>query len=247
MQEIETKQTYEITSRGFIRHTHTEEWIGEETEMVKRLTMRAPIGVANVMSGKHMSVNQVGLALASRLLKLPLYTFFAPMTGTDEKVVMVPVFIQSNNRCAEMTMEWNVPETMRLYFLSRWVFPAGDAIIHSLVGIMPLFYLAAVDVTQQRVHSLPLPNVYEDGKICMGDSLGEFNLSKDIFTQHDFCFNAFLKSRWNADLLHDRSAQNSKRLFRFDSKGKPMPPEMAWTTLCPVVNHDAYSFLVKVP
>lgn len=243
----EIVQDYVIRRNGWWRRTESFQYVGEEIEAVKQLAMRVPKVISNVIQGKHQSVSRTGVTLTSRLLKLPLHTFFAPMTGTDEKVVMVPVFVKENNRCAEMTMEWSVPDTMRLYFLSRWVFHTPDAIVESVAGIMPLFYLAAVDIAQHRVHCLPLPNVYDDGKVCMGDSLGEFNLTWNIFEQHDYCLNAFLKSRWSADLLHDRSRQNSKRLFRFNSKGQCMPPEMAWPTICIVVNHEAYSFLVKLP
>jgi hypothetical protein len=244
MQEIE--QTYEIRRNGFYRHTHSWEYIGEETEMVRHLQKRVPIALPNLTSGKHLCVSQTGLSLASRITMLQLHTYFAPMTGTDEKVVMVPVFLKGTNRAADMSMDWTVPETMRLYFVSRWAFAAG---IEGAVGVMPLFYLIAVDPSQKRTHILPLPNIYDEGKVCMGSGtdMEKFDLRQDVFQQQDYALNAFLKSRWNADLLNENRAKNSKLIFRFDSKGKCLPPEVAWTAICPVVNHDAYSFLVKMP
>lgn len=241
----EIEQVYLLKPNGFWRRTRTDEYIGPEYEMLRQVARRVPITLPNLMPGKHFSISQTGLSLASRITMLQIHTYFAPMTGVDEKVVMVPVFVKMGNRSADMTMDWTVPSDMKLFFVSRWAYNAGQ---ESPVGIMPIFYLIVVDPALQRTHTLPLPNTYDEGKICMGEgALENFDLRKDVFQQHEIAMEAFLKSRWNADLLHENRAKESKRLFRFDSKGKPLPPEVAWTTMCPVVNHDAYSFLVKTP
>lgn len=249
MQEVET--TYELRKFGWWRHIHTWEFLGREEEAVKKLRKQAPTTVPNIIPGKHnMGVTQVGLSLASRIMTLRIQTFFAPMTGTDEKVVMVPVFVKGSSRAVDIGMDWNVPETMKLFFVSRWNFPGGP--VETVTGVMPIFYLIAVEYpgpqNQQKTYTLPLPNVYDEGKVCMGSAVLEtFDLRKSIFEQQEYALTEFMKSRWNSDLMNEHRSQNSKRMFRFDPKGKCLPPDAVWTTLCKPVNHEAYSFVVKIP
>lgn len=235
-----TIQGFNFTNQGLERWTFIREYIGHETTAVQHLINRAPTVLPSFMAGKHMAVSQEAISLAQEVRSLNIHTYFRPMTDVDEKVILVPVFLP--HAAAEMKLSWPVPTSMfRVYFVGAWLLSGGLL----LVGQMPNFYLIAV--SGKYTYLLPLPNIHDEGRICMGDDIKALNLKKDLPEQFDQALGIFNNSKWNADLLDADVQRWSKRMFRFDPKEKPLPVDGKWEEMVTRVNSTAYAFLVKLP
>jgi hypothetical protein len=66
---------------------------------------------------------------------------------------------------------------------------------------------------RKQAHLLPLPNLYDDASVCMGEFNGE---EKNLQGSFEKATQQFYKAGWNADLSED-VAQPSRRLFRFEA------------------------------
>lgn len=99
--------------------------------------------------------------------------------------------------------------------------------------------LVLVDVETGAVHRTPVPNVYDDGRICFGDvSLRNTGSFEDAISW----FSAFNIGEVNTDLIH--AASCSKSLL-WDSNGVQIPdPE--WRVRCPRVGlRDEFARVIR--
>ena len=106
------------------------------------------------------------------------------------------------------------------------------------------FYIIAKH-TYRLTYLLPLPNVYDDGKICLPDD-GSEDVSRPLSVALDTALKSFQTSQWNVDLYHARNHEDRK-MFRFDPDGKQLPIQGNWPQLCEVINNAAYQFLGGLP
>jgi len=70
--------------------------------------------------------------------------------------------------------------------------------------------LALVNSQTSRIFRLPLPNLYDDGRVCLGDR----PRSENVIERHTNNINAFYSNSWNTDLFSGREAPFSK-LFQW--------------------------------
>lgn len=102
-------------------------------------------------------------------------------------------------------------------------------------------YLAATSNTN-KTYRIPLSNVYDECKICMGD----FNRDHPTLQQTvDAALEQFLTSPWNSDLK--KSSEKSDAFFRFKPENagfETLPIVGQWNNLCERVEHPgALDFL----
>lgn len=113
--------------------------------------------------------------------------------------------------------------------------PPGDCRLRFLVCADSLTatvcHLVAFD-SSSKAYRLPLPNIFEDCKVCMGeyDPTGK-NLHQTACISVD----QFFGSPWNTDLLDDDRLNSSRELFRWKPSGDKLDqvyPAEHWTTYC---------------
>jgi hypothetical protein len=84
---------------------------------------------------------------------------------------------------------------------------------------------------EKRGYRLPLPNLFDDARICTGAFAGEQSTALGCVTASLEQFN---RSKWNADLL--RTAEQARKFFRFapEQQGFLTLPIQSddWTRLC---------------
>lgn len=157
---------------------------------------------------------------------LPKIRFNCPFhAGT----IMTPEFVpEANTTNPVLNIDWSPPEGMRILFLSRM----------TRVGTRPTIlkddsnWLFAMNAENQS-WQLPLPNLFDDCKICMG----AFNGQGDTFQQSfQAALDQFDRSSWNADLLANKQAR-AGRLFMFKAtetgfEQVPQKPGDKWEAQC---------------
>lgn len=235
MPNIPTK-FFAVTEDGFVEVNFSTKFIGPQSVMLEPLVANVPMIAKNIMPDIHMAISGRTLCLVKRLTKIRMATFFRPQTDVNDHVTIVPVFIAPG---AEMALNWNTPNDMSLFFVSSW--PTGDGTINEL---FPTCYLVAKGM-DRRTYLLPLPNLFEDGRVCMGTVQRDW-VKSNIFDTFKKALEIFDAAPWNADLMVDIRWQNSKKLFRFSPEGVQEAPESAWTTLSKMTNNTNYQFIANL-
>ena len=170
----------------------------------------------------HASVGLTDTLWTVRLDRLPLLTHFRLIAD-----MLVPSFATPTD--LELPLVWHAPETVRLAFVVRTTGADEGVTIDGN-------WLFACD-ENQRGYRLPLPNLFEDCKVCTGQF-------QDTYDSGAACVTAsleqFRKSQWNADLM--RTVERSQQFFRFQPTNETfttLPIAAAdWTTLCDKVSSD---------
>ncbi len=129
---------------------------------------------------------------------------------------------------------------MRLFFILRWEAKDGA----TAVGVEPLPYLVARHQETRRTYLLPIPNLYENAQIC----LGNVSLSPGTFSALEVLekgVHLLQTSTWNTDLIRPVELQ-THALFRFDADGNQLPGEGDWTQWCEPVSNGNYEFIAKL-
>lgn len=139
--------------------------------------------------------------------------------------VLVPAFASESD--LELSLVWQAPKDMRLAFVVRTETDEGEVVIADN-------YLFACD-TRNRAYRLPLPNLFDDCKVCTGEferthPSGAAAMAASV--------EQFRKSQWNADLM--RTVERSQQCFRFQPTNDTfttLPVAVPdWTTLCDKVS-----------
>lgn len=116
----------------------------------------------------------------------------------------------------------------------QWVPPSGCR-VRFLVQITALqvsdCYLVAFDA-DGKAFRLPLPNIFEDCKVCMG---GFENRAPNIHRLVNQAVDQFFGSPWNTDLLDDDKLRQCRELFRWKAEGDQLVQQLPtdnWSKLC---------------
>jgi len=224
---------YWIGEDGFHRTRITTTYIGPETKFLERLAKTVPKAFTNLMPGVIVAISEEVVSIAKPIEEIRLKTYFRPETDADGKVALVPVW--KPQQAAELDFVWKPPGSMQLFFVgARFEEPSAET------G----FYIIA-RYSNRLTYLLPLPNVYDDGKICLPDEVGPQD-SQPLSVALDSALKSFQTSQWNIDLHHALNYADRK-MFRFDPDGKQLPIQGDWPQLCEVINNAAYQFLGGLP
>jgi hypothetical protein len=226
---------YAIEFDGIHRITINDEYIGTQSELLRALSKSAPKMVKGVLpEGIHLEVSAEGMAMATMVHELNFNTFFRPIVDVNEKVNLVPVWRPPGS---EMKFKWIPPKGMLLYFVMYW---GGD---DDPTRCEPIPYLVAVNPLNKRIYLLPIPNLYDDGRICLGRDIVFSGVP--AMTQLEKGVKILMDSRWNGDLLRLDDEHKTHELFRWDSNGKQVLTDRAkdWPNLCTIINSSVYRFV----
>ncbi len=116
-------------------------------------------------------------------------------------------------------------------------------------------YLCLISRLTNRTYALPLPNINEQGLICLGFT----NTERNPFDAHAAALSRFHDSKWNTDWFNERKQAASRKLFRFGLDDSPVPVTAqtslleegvsfetehdAVISLCNTVSNSVFSFL----
>ncbi len=224
---------YWIGEDGFHRTRIATTYIGPETKFLERLAKTVPKVFTNLMPGIIVAISEEVVSLAKAITEIRLNTFFRPETDADGKVALVPVW--RPEQAAALDVIWKPPGSMQLFFVAAQFNGASQE---------NKFYIIA-RYTNRLTYLLPLPNLYDDGQICLPNGPEEEHTGP-LSSVLDMALKSFQTSQWNMDLHHPQDHADRK-MFRFDPDGKQLPIQGSWPDLCEVINNAAYQFLGGLP
>jgi len=142
----------------------------------------------------------------------------------------VPQF--TNGPAVDPGTKFHVPSFLDLWFL------VNSANQESwLVGLMETPEAARNENSElpaKRWVKPPLPNVFNDGRLCKGRNFLEGELS--IMEAAQRTLEVWQKAPWNADLLDAIGLRDCRELYRLDPNGKAVDASHEqWFATCPVV------------
>lgn len=115
-------------------------------------------------------------------------------------------------------LKWKTPDDMWIWFCLEY--PGYRA--------SETAWLLAFD-KECRCYRLPLGNLFEDGKICLGEPMAK---SRSMVESFNEIYQHFQNSQWNGDI--DTQKEQTRQLFRFKAANDgfvQQPPLAHWTTL----------------
>jgi hypothetical protein len=176
-------------------------------------------------------------AIAVRIKSIRLNTRWTVTVDESGNPIIVPIF--STNQGIERTLVWRLPEDGAFYFVTRQN-------IQYFVGI------GARD-GKFEARRLDLPNIFDEGKICMGpswvESEREFAAGKkskvEMFAHS---LNWWSMTVWNTHLMDEGKIRSAQELIRFapDGAQRPIKTGDSWLDHSKLVAHSAYNWLVAL-
>lgn len=187
----------------------------EQTRRAMRNVVKLPeLGVAHANIGPKDTLWSVAID------RISLNTKFRLIDG-----ILVPAFGAETD--VQMPLIWHAPTEVRL------IFAVQTASSHDSVKVEGN-WLFACDM-ENRGYRLPLPNMYDDCRICTG------NFEQHYRSHHETVVTSleqFRKSEWNSDLM--QNLEHAQRFFRFrptNESFETLPIQADdWTTLCTKVS-----------
>jgi hypothetical protein len=168
----------------------------------------------------HASVGPVDTIWTVPIDRIPLKARFRLINQ-----VLVPMFASTSD--LEMPMVWQAPSVLRLRFAIRTEY------IDDYVSIDKNWLFAFN--RENNGFRLPLPNLFDDCAICMGEFNQNYETAQQCLTASLEQFN---KSHWNADLMS--TTEQSQKFFRFrptDETFETLAIDAPdWTALCTKVS-----------
>ena len=137
--------------------------------------------------------------------------------------------------------------------------PAKAGILqHKFVGFNPWFVVTPGMVPQaslagfarhegrRRLATLPLPNVFDDGKLCLGDGNGYADPGDPLPKRAETLLAKWLASPWNQDLFCPEKSAACRKLFSWTLDGEQVHPgrEDLWE-LCPAISPGVHTAAAK--
>lgn len=207
-------QTYlKINEDGGIARVTVEEIPGSMNEDVfKSLSAKATRRVDNIC---RLNGEPVGFLISgnecwcwSQLKTLPMHSHFQ---FTKDKKILTPKFVklnETNDRTYPVfRCQWTPPADMQIIFAAKILgYETRTPKTHYQQSCFLLTYDG-----EGRCWKLPLPNIYNDLAICMGDFRGQSDSAVGAFS---LALDQFGKSDWNSDLIEGQDTA-SAQLFRF--------------------------------
>lgn len=157
-------------------------------------------------------------ALCSVLLKrLTLDTCFSQVGD-----FLVPTFERGGMR---LKLDWEAPSDMQLRFA---------ALCHPSWTATECFLFARGP--QPGFVKLPLPNIYDDGRVCMGDEVRGTIRGDTLAACFKAALESFRSTSWNTDL--NNHGASVRALFRWKSDRTPVPAPADWRRFCQTVSRQ---------
>lgn len=176
--------------------------------------------------------------LTTEIKRIPLRAPFK-LSGKEGEQFLIPVFDSKTEET--LSLEWKELAGMTLLFLQMCKVEPSASVPRTWTSVKA--WLFAAD-NNNRHFKLPLPNIYDDCRVCEGDWQRYASSAQESVTR---ALAQFEKSEWNADLWRDPAA--SQKMFRFMPKKEgfdQMPPQASdWTQLCVKVSLEISKYAVN--
>lgn len=173
---------------------------------------------------------------ANCLVMTGVKSFAINTFAKTEGDVTVPVFTNSGGAIVR-TMRWTAPNNMRVFLAAKARKDMSEKIWSTVETYL---FCKAASAVPAGFYKLPLPNIYPDGRLCLGS--GWKGDAPTLIGVLKNCLRQLNESSWNTDLRAD--SEQTKQLFRFHPATlDSLPGETDWWNACKRVNRVEYEAL----
>lgn len=201
---------------NFVRRTISESFLGSQETVISQLAEQASIMLPKFMpfgSGHiHLLTNKRQMVMITELTELPFSTYFQIDSSRLNR--LIPVF--SNQRgSVKIDQKWpvNADAIGRCFF--AFLFDLNEGAAFPNKPYLFQYY-------KKELFSLPYPNIYEDGRICMGpDWERNKGRHKDVMSEFIAAHSSFHATVATEHLVSGYTYE----LFSVDLESKWIVPE----------------------
>ena len=234
-----SQSVYYFEGNNVYRQNTTTHKVGLTKDALRGMSDLNGITVRQPLEGiDYFSVSKQGIDTytyyTTQLKSVRINTYYEPYTGEvfgepDNWPAMKASFAR-NDGAIKKDLLWTPPTYMKLFFVSSFIESESD-------GILPYLLCKIGD----ELHRPPLPNIYDDSRICMGYEFSDdTNLSK--IDRHKRAFDFFHSTDWNSDLLSD---QTQYLLFNSED-GCFHPSKETYQSHLPIISTSRLSWAVDL-
>lgn len=220
--------------------------LGPQDALLKELSGSVPTTIpsAFTIGGNVCGIQMKGASIVvwTELDKVAVDTVYVPVVSTGEFYACFKGAPDKDSLHQNRCEAW-LPNQfkLRVFFVTAFT-KAGENFQASKESC----YLVAKKEGSNQTIRPPLPNIYTDGRLCMGDfgakeKILEVAFAKSLTHLHS--------SRWNTDLLDGMSLEDMAKIFTFkDGVNKPPPArfDVSKVAHCIAINNQIYSDLPLV-
>lgn len=227
---------------NFVRYTLGIENLGRQDELLKKLSQGIPTDLLNAFvlpGGKmaHIQTRSDSIICWTELQMLRISTVYTIARDGTRYPVFKPAPAPDTAE-HEFAFDWDPKLAgMRLFFTSTMMF--ADRNYHWNAS-----YLVAKAEKRKELFRPPLPNIFADSRMCLGNDYQHRSACLADAFAHTLAH--LDSSKWNHDAMENLTADTVKVLYSFkDNKQVPIPKEFKWTDLpqCRPVNNLNYGEL----
>lgn len=234
---------YVIREQGaIVRRNVREDVLNVPPDFLQRLNGDTNLIVRDIMTASgpqqfsELPVHgRIGTKYSYYTMRLPAIVFQCTFkTIAGDPLILFPDFTGGQ----ELVMVWEAPHSMALAFVV--------SVNHDRHPTTPTQWLFAVD-PQGVTWRLPIANLFEDCKLCLGDGWADPGSHSSCVSQ---ALQQLIKSPWNKDLwgAAGNVRDHTAAMFRWsvDKEGKrsQLPVPENWQPLCTKVAVDAFKHVV---
>jgi len=194
-------------------------------------------------------LNNNSLYASVQLKKLRISCEYNHVDGNGGASVahMYPSFVNragNANAPRNYTLEWNIPAGIKTYIVfhlrgGRRVTDNDDTNLRGY-GADNAWLVCQID-GEDGQFMLPLPNLYDDGRICFGTPFVRKETIQEC-VENDL--DSFYSTTWNSDLMTDEKKSKVKKLIRFKTSDNaqlpPVLPEVGMKGLLTTVGNTEF-------
>lgn len=168
----------------------------------------------------NLALRPTNATLVTRLSRLRLTTNFS-LRGNN----LIPTFADADGAISAAP-DWTPPDNMQLYF--AFVAVAAESLQFRTEN--PYLFATGSAPTPPGAWQLPLPNHYDDGRLCLGRTLEQIR-GNSLNDLADKLYAHLQASIWNTELWRDNE-RDIGAMFSFDVNLKQLPTPPDWHRHC---------------
>lgn len=209
------------------------------SEVIKQLKSTAQQGYQKQPAIDEIDGLPVTLATseANCLAGVSIKGFSLRTWAKEHNGLLVPTFQKEGRETMERTLAWTPPGTMKLFMIVK----AKSDLVNKQWMLVESYLIAkAASAVPAGFFRLPLPNIYPDGRVCLGNDFKGH--SPTLLGVLKAAIRRLNESSWNTDMLPDMD--ESWKLLRFNSTTLAAEtPEGNWWDACTRISRLEYDSL----
>lgn len=193
--------------------------LGPQDAMVQKMAADLPTNMlqAFMLPGDrpaHIQTKSGSIIVWTEIKRLKLATIWTMMRDGSRFPLFKPKAGEPPE--FEATMEWDpLMAGMRLFFASVYQFTGGQY-------VWQVSYLLGKAPKRKEIFRPPLPNIFSDARLCMGNDYQHTGKClADAFLHN---LNHLETSRWNDHAMEGLAGEHIKSLYTFDKDDKQVAP-----------------------